>query len=201
MYFIGLTGNIGMGKTTALGIFRNLGAHTINADNLVHDILKRPAMIKRLTSILGKEILTKKSSGISIDRELMADIVFDNQRKQRAVEKLIHPEVIKIAKNIKSKIFNKDHDALIVFEVPLLFEAGYRKFFDKVIVVYCTKATAMSRIMRNGLSREQALKRSRTQLPISRKKSCADFLINNNSHIDNIRIQVQNIFQELRYKK
>ncbi|MDP3296250.1 MAG: dephospho-CoA kinase, partial [Thermodesulfovibrionia bacterium] len=194
MPFIGLTGSLGTGKTTVLKIFRKLGAYTINADKLVHQILKKPAIIKKLSATLGKDILIKRASKILISKKRVADIIFNDPRKRKAVEKIIHPDVIKTAKDIKTKILAKKSDAIIVFEVPLLLEAGYEKIFDKIIVVYCSKEIAVNRVLRHGLSRKQALQRMRAQLPISRKKAAADFLINNNLSISNTKSQVKEIF-------
>lgn len=201
MSFIGLTGGLGMGKTAALRLFKDSGAYTINADKLVHELLKKPAIVKKLVALLGEDILIKKSSNVSLNKKRIADIIFDDTRKRRSVEKVIHPEVVKIAKNIKTKILNKDREAIIVFEVPLLFEAGYRKIFDKIIVVYCSKTTAINRLMRQGLSKEQVIKRMRAQIPISEKKAYADFLINNNSNINDTRPQVEVILKKLTEKR
>jgi len=198
MPFIGLTGNLGTGKTTVLKHFKNSGAYTINADKLVHEILKKPSVIKKLPAILDKSILVKKASKISINKKHMADIIFNDPQKRKAVEKIIHPVVIKTAKDIKTKILAEKPETVIVFEVPLLFEAGYEKIFDKVIVVYCSKAKAIERLEKLGLSREQALKRMSAQMPISKKKAQADFLINNNFSIDNTKKQVKEIFKELK---
>lgn len=197
MPFIGLTGGLGMGKTTVLRLFKNSGAHTINADKLVHEILKKPTIIKKLSALLGKDILIKKPSKSLINKKHLADTIFGDPKKLRAAEKVIHPEVMKNAKSIKTKILNKKREAIIVFEVPLLFEAGYRKLFDKIIVVYCSKTTAINRVIRQGLSREQTLKRMRVQMPVSRKKASADFLINNNSDIGNLKSQVAAILKKL----
>ncbi|MCK5427251.1 MAG: dephospho-CoA kinase [Thermodesulfovibrionia bacterium] len=201
MPFIGLTGNLGTGKTTVLKFFRKSGAYTIDADRLVDGILKNPQIIKKLSHLLGRNILTKKNSKISINKKRMADIIFNDPRKRRYAEKTIHPEVIKLAKNMKTKILAKEHDAVIVFEVPLLFEAGYENIFDKIIIVYCSKAKATERLIKRGLSREQILKRMQVQLPASQKKTAADFLINNSSAKGDIKPQVQKIFKKLTDKK
>ena len=198
MPFIGLTGGLGTGKTTVLKLFKSSGAYTIDADKLVHQILKKPSTIKKLAAILGKGILIKRAPKTFINKKHMADIIFNDSRKRRAVEKIIHPEVIKTAKDIKTKILAKKSDAIIVFEVPLLLEAGYEKIFDKIIVVYCSKAKAVERLRKRGLSKEQALKRMRAQMPISRKKAYADFLINNNFDIAKLRQQTQIILKKLK---
>lgn len=193
-----------MGKTTVLRFFKKSGAYIINADTVVHELLKNRSIIKKLTILLGKDVLIKKSltavrqaSRVSINKELMADIIFDNQQKRKAVEKIFHPEVIKTAKKIKKEILNKNRYAIIVFEVPLLFEKGYGNIFDKIIVVYCSKAKAIKRLMQKGFSKEQAIRRMRVQMPISRKKTSADFLINNNLDISCTKSQVEVIFNKL----
>lgn len=197
MPFIGLTGNFGVGKTTALKLFKKLGAYTINADELVSGILKRPSIINKLIVILGKEILIKRAGRTLINKKRIADIVFNSHRKRALVEMIIHPEVIKSAKTIQKKIITKKHDAIIIFEVPLLFESGYEKMFDEIIVVYCNKDTAVNRLIVKGFSKEDALKRLQTQIPLSRKKTYANFLINNNLDISNTEKQVRRIFAEL----
>ncbi len=197
MPFIGLTGGLGTGKTTVLKLFKNSGVYTIDADKLVHQILKKPSTIKKLAAIIGKGILIERAAKTFINKKRMADIIFNDSQKRRAVEKIIHPEVIKTAKDIKTKILAKKSNAIIVFEVPLLLEAGYEKIFDKIIVVYCSKEIAVNRVLRHGLSRKQALQRMRAQLPISRKKAAADFLINNNLSISNTKSQVKEIFKKI----
>jgi dephospho-CoA kinase len=196
MPFIGLTGNLGMGKTTVLRAFKSLGARTISADDIVHKILKTPQIRKKLVSVLGSNILTKKTP-VTIDKKRMADIIFNDSRKLRSAEKIIHPEVIKTAKKIKAEILSKKPDAVIVFEAPLLFEAGLSRLFDKIIVVYCSEAAAINRTVKAGLSKEQALKRMRSQMPISKKKAAADFLINNSSKISNLKPRIAGILKKL----
>ena len=197
MPFIGLTGGLGTGKTTVLKLFKNSGAYTIDADKLVHQILKKPSTIKKLAAIIGKGILIERAAKTFINKKRMADIIFNDVQKRKSVEKLIHPEVMKAAKDFKTKILAEKSDAIIVFEVPLLLEAGYEKIFDKIIVVYCSKEIAVNRVLRHGLSRKQALQRMRAQLPISRKKAAADFLINNNLSISNTKSQVKEIFKKI----
>lgn len=197
MPFIGLTGGLGTGKTTVLKLFKNSGAYTIDADKLVHEILKKPSTIKKLAAVIGKGILIERAAKTFINKKRMADIIFNDPQKRRAVEKIIHPEVIKTAEDIKTKILAKKSDAIIIFEVPLLLEAGYEKIFDKIIVIYCSKAKAVERLRKRGLSKEQALKRMNSQMPISRKKAYADFLINNNSNINGLKYWVQAILKKL----
>lgn len=197
MPFIGLTGGFGSGKTTVLKMFGDSGAHVINADRIVHEILKRPSIAKRLAIVLGKQILLERAGKVSLNKKHMANIIFDDHEKRIAVEKIIHPEVIKTAKDIKRNIVRRDRKAVVVFEVPLLFEGGYRELFDKVVVVHCTRERAIERLKKTGISREQAQKRMKAQIPLSRKKAGADVLINNNHGIRETKRQVKALLMDL----
>ncbi len=186
-----------MGKSTVLQLFGKLGAYTFNSDEIVHEILERPEIIRRISGILGEDVLTKKAKNISINRKRVAGIIFSNPRKRKTVEKIIHPEVLKILKLTESRISAENPSAVIVFEVPLLFEAGYGKYFDKTIVVYCRKDTAVSRLAEKGFTKDEALRRIRSQMPITAKKKMADFVIDNNNGIKETDAQVRRVFRLL----
>lgn len=197
MPIIGLTGNFGMGKSTALRLFSQLGAFTFSADEFVHTILENPGIIRKITKILGRDILTISAGNISINKRRVADIIFNDPHKRKAVEKIIHPEVMKLIKLTASDIQKREPSAIIIFEVPLLLEAGYAQHFNKTIVVFCRRDTAIARLARKGFSRSDVLKRMRSQMPIAEKKKYADFLIDNNNGAKNTALQVRKIFQEL----
>ena len=86
---------------------------------------------------------------------------------------------------------------LIIVEVPLLFEGGYQGRFERTITVFTTQKTALERLMKAGVSRSNALKRLKAQLPIQIKKKNADFLIDNNGSKQRTRRQVESIYQKL----
>jgi dephospho-CoA kinase len=194
---IALTGNFGMGKSTVLRLFGKLGAYTFDVDDFVHEILKKPDIIKKTAQILGKEVVTRKGSNISINKKRTADIIFHDHLKRKAFEKVIHEEVLKKIKDIKAKILRKKPSAVIIFEIPLLFEAGYRRYFDKVIVVHSTRDIAIRRLMKKNISRDEALRRMRVQMPISRKKKLADFLIDNNNDIQTTKKRVEKLMKKI----
>lgn len=192
---IGLTGNFGMGKTAVLHLFKKLGAYTFNIDKFVHEILRKPDTIRKIAQALGKDVLTKE---ISINKTRVAKIIFDDAGKRKALEQIVHPQVLKIIKTTESGILKRDPSALIIFEVPLLFEAGYEKHFDKTIVVYCNKDTAINRLAKKGFSKDEAQKRLRAQIPITKKKKLADFAINNNYDMGGTEKQVERILYKLK---
>lgn len=187
-----------MGKTSVLHIFRKLGAYIFDIDKIVHDILKKPGIIIKISRALGSNVLRTGPKKKALNKKKVADIIFSEPDKRTTVENIIHPEVLKIIKLTKSKILRKDPSAFILFEVPLLFEAGYEKHFDKVIAVHCKRDTAISRLKLKGFSREEALRRMRAQMPITRKKKLADYVIDNNGSIRSTENKVKRVLQRLR---
>lgn len=194
---LALTGGLGTGKTTVLGMFRRLGAQTVNIDLLVHEALNEPAMIKRVVSLLGPDVLRKGKKGITINRQRVADAIFRDSHKRRSMEKLIHPIVLRKVRSTIRKVLNSDPSALVVCEVPLLFEAGYERYFDTVAVVSCSKKTALARLVKRGLSLEDATERMKSQMPLSKKKECADFVINNGDNLKKTETRVRRAYKSL----
>jgi dephospho-CoA kinase len=179
MPVIALTGNFGMGKTSVLRMFSRLDAYTFSADDFVRDILKKPATGSKLARELGRDILGKGRHGVYIKKRKVAEIIFNDPVKRLAVEKIIHPQVFKLINRKRHELIKTDPSALIVVEIPLLFESGHESDFDKVVVVYTKLSTALKRIKRNGIPEELALKIMKSQIPITMKKKMADFRINN----------------------
>jgi dephospho-CoA kinase len=98
---------------------------------------------------------------------------------------------------MEAAISKRKPDAVIVFEIPLLFEACYERNFDKTIAVHSTRETTLKRLAKKGFSRDDSLKRISAQMPISRKKRMADFCIDNNGSIDKTEKRVKQIFRKI----
>lgn len=191
MLHIALTGGFGSGKTTVLKLFKRLGALTVDVDSIVHEILKRREIIRDITALLGEDVVR----GHSLNKEIMAKKIFDDVAKRRRVEAIIHPLVLKEIKRIKS-VSEKDSSVLI-FEIPLLYEASFERYFDKNIVVYCDRKTAIKRLIKKGFSEADAMKRIKAQLPIERKAMLADYIIDNSNGIKKTETQVREVFKKL----
>lgn len=194
---IALTGNFGMGKTTALQLFNRLGAYTINIDDVVHVIIDKPPMVKKMSRLLGSDVLSNSRGALSINKKRAATIIFNDANKRRKLERIIHPEVLKEIKRMEMTIARRHPDAVIIFEIPLLFEAGYERHFDMTIAVHATRETALKRLSKKGFSKDESLKRMNAQMPISRKKMMADFRIDNNGSIEKTEKRVNRIFREI----
>ena len=189
---LGVTGSFGSGKTTVAGIFRSYGAEIIDADRIAHSCIAGGTLgYKRICKAFGKDILKKNRT---IDRVKLARIVFDNKGLLKKLNKIIHPEVIRI---IRNKI-KKSRAKIIVLDVPLLLEAGLRRMVDKLIVVKIKRAEQLERIQRKfSFSREDILKRIKRQMPLQLKVRLADFVIDNSGTINRTKIQVREIWRKL----
>jgi dephospho-CoA kinase len=192
MLIAGLTGNYGMGKSYVLSVFRELGAMVLDSDEIVHYLLQDKKVIGRVKKILGEKI--EREDG-SIDKKEIAKIIFDNSELRGKLEMLLHKLVFDEIQKSLRKI--KGEKRLVVVEVPLLFEGGYQDRFDTTMTVYTTQKAAIERLTKSGISRGNALKRLKAQLPIQIKKKKADFLIDNNGSKRKTFGQVEKIYGQL----
>lgn len=197
MLAIALTGGFGTGKTTVLRIFHKLGAQTVNIDSLVHDIIRNPGMVEKIAHLLDERVLCKNQYGVFVSRQRVAGIIFSDDRKRKSLEKLIHPLVLRSLRAIMKSTFSRDPKAVLVCEIPLLFEAGYERYFDTVVAVSCSKKTALHRLQHRGFSRAVAVKRMNAQFPLTWKKKKADFVINNDNGREKTIERVRKVFRKL----
>jgi len=195
MAYIALTGGFGAGKTTVLCMFKKLGASIIDVDKVVHKILKRQDTIKQITALLGEDVIKRSSRGVSLDKRRIADKIFDDPQKRRSIERIIHPLVLEEIKRISSE--RKRRRPLTIFEIPLLFEAGFERHFDYTIAVYCDRKTVIKRLLKKGFTESEALKRIRAQWPVERKVLLADFVIDNSNGMRKTEKQTRKIYNEI----
>lgn len=192
MLVIGLTGNYGMGKSTVLPIFKKLGALTVDTDKIVKRLLTRKLILKKIRSVFGKEVFNDDGS---LNREKIADLVFTDDTMRRYLEDILHPVVFDEIERYLKKRKNKYQIAII--EIPLLFERGYQDRFDQTIVIHTKENVAIKRLENQGINRERALMRLRSQIPIELKIEKADYLIDNNGAIQNTKAQIKIIYEKL----
>ncbi len=194
MLKVGLTGSIGTGKSTVSKIFKELGAYVIDADQIVHSLLKEESVKEKIREILGNVFDDKGE----IDKKKVAEIIFNNPEKKKQLEALIHPLVFeRIQEKIKN-IEKKDPDAVVVVEVPLMIETGSYKNYDVVIVVYAPEEIQLKRLLNRGMEKEDALKRIKSQMPIDEKVKYADIVIENTGTLEELKKKVENVYRELK---
>lgn len=173
---IGLTGGIASGKSTLLRHFKKYPfVKTFDSDKICHQLYNIKKIREKVIKTFGKDVI---SDG-GINRKKLGEIIFNDFNKRKQLEKIIHPFVInEMLAEIKK--FKKDKNKRIfIADVPLLFEVGLKSIFDKTILAYTPVRVQVQRLLkRNGLTKEQAIKRIKSQLPWSYKLKQSDFSVN-----------------------
>jgi dephospho-CoA kinase len=173
MIRVGLTGNMGTGKSIVCRIFETLGIPVYHSDDEAKKFLTDPEIIQRLVKKFGKEILT----GSVIDRKKMAAIVFNNENQLAYLNSVIHPLV---KEDLLGWIKLHQSHSYIIQEAAILFESGFYKEFDKIIIVVSPTELAMNRIQqRDNLSPDDIRKRMKHQTDQDDKLKLCDFVIYN----------------------
>jgi dephospho-CoA kinase len=197
---VGLTGGVACGKSTVAKMFVDLGAHFIDADTIAHE-LYRPGeeVYQELIKNFGQEII--KASG-DLDRAKLATLVFDGGRVAE-LNKIVHPAVIKQQDQWMRKIGDEDPYAIAMVEAALIFEAGVKDHFDKIIVVTCKPAQKVARFgQRTGmpevLARADVERRNKAQIPDDEKARRAHYVIDNSASLEETSHQVQRIYADLK---
>jgi dephospho-CoA kinase len=186
---VGLTGNFGMGKSAVLSVFQKLGALTIDTDKIVASLLAEKDVLGKIRDILGDNVFYKDGS---LNKREVAEIIFRDEALRRSIEDILHPLVFgKIDLFLENNI---GASKVAIIEVPLLFEKGYDGRFDMTVTVYCHEETALDRLGKEGISREDALLRLRSQLPVVEKIRRSHFAIDNNGSIAETQRQAEKIY-------
>jgi dephospho-CoA kinase len=172
---LGLTGGIGSGKSTATAFLENLGAACISTDDLVHVLLSRPEIVGELQRHFGDKVI----AGGDVDRAAMARIVFRDPEALDWLESLLHPHVKRLVDEwAKEQERLPSPPPLIVAEVPLLFESGFDREFDYVLLVTAPEALRRRRLT-DKLTASEFGRRSRRQLDERAKAARSDFVVDN----------------------
>jgi dephospho-CoA kinase len=197
---VGLTGGVACGKSTVAKMFADLGAEIVDADAIAHE-LYRPGqeVLQELVRHFGQEIL--KPDG-ELDRAKLATLVFDGGRVEE-LNKIVHPAVIRQQDQWMRSLGDKDPYAVAIVEAALIFEAGVKDHFDRIMVVTCNPAQKIARFaQRTGMSADAASsdveRRNKAQMPDEEKARRADFVIANSGSVEETRHQVQRIYSELK---
>ena len=178
MLRVGLTGNIGSGKSFVASMFSSLGVPVFNADKGSKKLISLPEVVERIGLLFGKDVL---SDG-TVDKKKLAAVVFGDPPALARLNALLHPLVIQ---DFNSWISSFPSAPYVIMEAAILFESGYSKDFDRIIHVSCPDEMAIGRvIMRDGVSREQVLSRMQYQLQNDDKALKSDFvIINDGNHL------------------
>ena len=197
MILVGLTGGVATGKSTVAKMFEHCGAIVIDADQLAREVVQpgKPAW-RGIIRRFGRSVVNQDRT---INRQVLGQIVFQNRTKLRQLERIIHPRVAREQIRLTREAARKDRHAVVVYDVPLLFEAGIDKRVDRIIVVTADRKTQIARLKkRNGLTRAEALRRIKSQMPLARKKRLANDELDGTSSLKQLVRAVDRMFKKLK---
>jgi len=192
---LGVTGGIASGKSMVTEVFRSLGACVVSADELSREaVAPGSETLARLVAQFGRGILLPDDS---LDRKALAERIFRDRAARAALNRITHPAIASLAE-MRLQELVRQGERLIVYEAPLLFEAGAEGRVDAVLVVRIEESQQLARLMRrDGLSEAQARARIAAQMPQAEKVARADFVIDNSGTPEGTLRQVKSLFSRL----
>ena len=193
-----MTGNIGSGKSAVAAMLREAGIPVLDADRISKEVTAPGGRAyDAVVQAFGRGIVRDDGS---IDRKRLGEIVFSDPASRERLERITHPAILEAMKDALAGLAREGHRAAVV-EATLIHESGRKGLFEAVISVTCNRETAISRLAaRDGMSREQAEARLRTQMDSDRKAGASDYVIDNSGGIESTRRQVVALAGVLREK-
>ena len=193
---VGLTGGIGSGKSLAARFFKEEGAYIIDADKLSRDLVQpdKPAL-KEIVDFFGDFILELDGT---LNREKLAEIIFQDVNKKKALEVILHPKIIEKEQEEYSIIRANDPSAIVIIDAALLIESGNFKCVDKVIVMQSSEKQQVKRILsRSFLTYNQVVARIKNQMSLVDKNKYADFILDNRLQPEDLMKNVVEVYKKL----
>ncbi len=196
MFIIGLTGGIATGKSTVVEILSRKGAYIIDADQLAREVVEpNQSAWREIVSWLGDSVLLPDQK---LDRAKIAELVFGDPQKLKTLNAIIHPWVGARILELTKEIEQKEPDAVIVYDIPLLIEAGMQEMVDLILLVYAPRELQLKRLEeRDGLNPEEAELRLAAQLAIDEKRKYAHQVIDNSGSLAETEKQVDRFWSNL----
>ena len=196
MLRVGLTGSIGVGKTFVASVFAELGCHVLDADQTAREVVMPGTPgLKALTEAFGEEILNADGT---LDRKKLGAVIFNDQSQRERLNQILHPFIIARQDEILNAWAAEDPDGIGIVDAALMIESGGYRRFDKLIVVHCRPEVQLERLMlRDKLSREEALRRINSQMPQEEKQKYADYLIDTSDGFELTRSRSVEIYHKL----
>jgi len=193
---VGLTGGIASGKSMTLDHWQQTGTAGIDADVLAHQaLIPRTPTWDKVVRTFGSKILNKDGT---VNRPKLGKIVFADEKKRGALNRIIHPAVEKMWTEAIEKLERENVATIVVVAIPLLYEVAVETKFDCVVVVGCSEPTQLARLTKKGLSKSQAQARIRAQWPLQMKMDHADFVIWNDGWLEVLHQQAKTIWVNIK---
>ncbi len=192
----GLTGGTASGQSTVARMFAALGAYVVEADAIVHELLRaghpvHAAVVERF----GPGILDAAGH---VDRRRLGSLVFSDADARGALEAIVHPAVLAEAQRRFADFSRRGEGFLAMLEAALLVETGRYRDFDRLIVTRCSPETQLRRLRERGLSDAEARARLAAQAPLEAKLAVADYVVDTDASLELTARQVAAVYQALR---
>lgn len=188
---VAVTGTLSSGKSAACQILKELGAYVVSADEIVHRLLSPETAIgEQILQLFNATVLNSQGE---FDRKAIADLVFKDPQRLKALGAIIHPAVFKEIDDTYRRVESTMSVPLFVAEVPLLYEAEQEGAFDAVLVIRASEENCRNRFGNN----QDFNNRSARQLPSAAKSARASYVIDNNSSLEELRSQIKQFFFQI----
>lgn len=193
---VGLTGGIATGKSTVSAMFRALGCVVIDADLLAREVVEpgEPALTD-IVRDFGSGVLQADGK---LDRQALGAVVFGDADRRRRLEAITHPRIRERFARRLQALADERFDGIVIFDAAVIVESGNWKTMDQLVVVVADDATQISRLQaRDGIGREEALRRIGSQMPVSEKAKLAHYVIDNSGDRGATEAQVRQVHAAL----
>ncbi|WP_442756814.1 dephospho-CoA kinase [Methylocystis sp. JAN1] len=191
MIRIGLTGSIGMGKSTTAEMFREAGVPVLDSDRIVHDLYRGAAVAPIEAAFPGV------TADGAVDRARLAERVLGNPQALEKLEDIVHP-LVWAARDAFLKEQEEKGARIVVYDVPLLFETGADKTVDAIVVVSAPEDVQKARVLaRPGMTEEKFAAILAKQVPDAEKRARANFVVHTEKGLEEARKEVQAILEDL----
>jgi dephospho-CoA kinase len=189
---IGLTGGIGTGKSESVKYFMKYGAEIIDCDIIARECSELKEIRAKIKEKYGKDVV----KGEKIDRKKLKEIVFEDKEKLKQLNEIMHPEILK---RVRNKIIENSEKNLIVVDMPLLFEVGFEKEVDKIVLINAPFEVQIERVIsRDSLNYDEAIKIIKTQMSMAEKIKKSDYIIDNSGSKKELGEKIFNLINKIK---
>jgi len=192
--YIGLTGGIASGKTTASDYFRMLDIPVIDCDLIVANLWKHEKnMVERIERTLDIELKSQE------DKKNLAHLIFNDDKQRKILNQIIHPYVFD---EIEKQKISLIHQKIVVIDMPLLFEVGYENQVDYTLLVYVPQTIQIKRLkQRNQMKLVDIKSRIHAQMKLIEKKKWSNFVLDNTKSIEHLHHQIDDVIKRVLHEE
>lgn len=196
MFRVGLTGNIAGGKSAVAAIWGRLGARVVDADELARRaVAPGTSGLEQVAAAFGPSVLGPDGA---LDRGAMRAVVFRDETALRRLEAIVHPEVERLRREAEGRL-QREGAAVVVHEVPLLFEVGLNEDMDVVVLVDAPEPVREARLVaQRGIEVTEARRMIAAQMPASAKRPRSDYIIENDGTWAELESRAARVWMQIR---